>query len=265
MKKVFLLVMLCALALTAKAQQTVIGTPYASQSVPYNTWTNITFPTQTANFEIQFDAVPSVSASDYVMALSATAAEAYPNTAVPVRFYTDGSVGAMNATAYSSVTATTYTGGAKVHWTLAVNLTAKTYNAYIGTVTRTTIAANYAFRTGATATSLGYLTIYQDPTGPSATNTISNVTVLTYPGAAVKHQVSMSWNASTGATGYNALRSTTSGGPYTALNTTPIKTTTYEDTTVTSGATYYYVVNAVAGSSKPSANSNQASVVIPSP
>ncbi|HME34326.1 MAG TPA: glycoside hydrolase family 44 protein [Candidatus Sulfotelmatobacter sp.] len=69
-------------------------------------------------------------------------------------------------------------------------------------------------------------------------------------------QVSLTWNASTGATSYNVGRATTSGGPYTTIS--PPTTTNYTDTTVTNGTTYYYVVAAV-NSAGTSANSSQVS------
>jgi fibronectin type 3 domain-containing protein len=69
-------------------------------------------------------------------------------------------------------------------------------------------------------------------------------------------QVSLSWNASTGATSYNVKRATTSGGPYTTI--APPATASFTDTTVTNGTTYFYVVSAV-NSAGESANSNQVS------
>ncbi len=56
-------------------------------------------------------------------------------------------------------------------------------------------------------------------------------------------QVSLTWAAATGATGYGVHRSTTSGGPYTTLKTN-IVGTSYTDSAVTNGTTYYYVVTA---------------------
>jgi hypothetical protein len=56
-------------------------------------------------------------------------------------------------------------------------------------------------------------------------------------------QVSLTWTASAGATSYNVLRSTTSGGPYTQISSPT--TTSYNDTGLTSGTAYYYVVTAV--------------------
>ena len=75
-------------------------------------------------------------------------------------------------------------------------------------------------------------------------------------------QVSLSWAASTGATSYSVKRSSTTGGPYTpvAMPTT----TSYTDTGLTNGTTYYYVVAAV-NSAGTSANSNQASATPTAP
>jgi len=56
-------------------------------------------------------------------------------------------------------------------------------------------------------------------------------------------QVSLSWSASSGATGYNVYDSTTSGGPYTKVGTT--SNTSYTVTGLTNGVTYYFVVTAV--------------------
>lgn len=56
-------------------------------------------------------------------------------------------------------------------------------------------------------------------------------------------QVSLTWTASTGATSYHVKRGTTNGGPYTQIAAPT--TTSFTDTTVTNGTTYYYVVTAV--------------------
>jgi fibronectin type 3 domain-containing protein len=75
-------------------------------------------------------------------------------------------------------------------------------------------------------------------------------------------QVSLAWTASTGATSYNVKRAATNGGPYTTV-ASPAGTS-YTDTTVTNGTTYYYVVTAV-NTSGESANSNQASATPSTP
>jgi hypothetical protein len=71
-------------------------------------------------------------------------------------------------------------------------------------------------------------------------------------------QVTLSWDAVTGVTGYNVKRSITAGGPYTTIATN-VTGTSYVDNTVANGTTYYYVVTAVDSSGTESANSNEAS------
>ncbi len=56
-------------------------------------------------------------------------------------------------------------------------------------------------------------------------------------------QVTLTWTAVFGTTNYNVKRSPSSGGPYTIIATTT--GTTYTDTNVINGTTYYYVVSAV--------------------
>jgi len=58
--------------------------------------------------------------------------------------------------------------------------------------------------------------------------------------------VSLCWNAVSGATGYTVERSTTSGGPYTTIRT-GLSITSYNDNPVANGTPYYYVVYATVG------------------
>ena len=76
-------------------------------------------------------------------------------------------------------------------------------------------------------------------------------------------QVSLSWNASTGASSYNVKRSTTSGGPYTTI-ATGVTSTSFTNTGLTNGTTYFFVVSAV-NSAGESGNSNQASATPTAP
>jgi fibronectin type 3 domain-containing protein len=55
-------------------------------------------------------------------------------------------------------------------------------------------------------------------------------------------EVTLTWPSSTGASGYNVLRGTTTGGPYTQIGTST--SVVYTDSTVTNGTAYYYVVQA---------------------
>jgi fibronectin type 3 domain-containing protein len=70
-------------------------------------------------------------------------------------------------------------------------------------------------------------------------------------------QAALTWNASTGATSYNVLRSTVSGSGYASV-ATGITTTSYTNTGLTNGTTYYFVVTAT-NSNGTSGNSAQAS------
>jgi fibronectin type 3 domain-containing protein len=66
-------------------------------------------------------------------------------------------------------------------------------------------------------------------------------------------QVSLTWSASNGATGYHVKRGTSSGGPYTQIGVP--SSTVYTDSGLTNGTTYYYAVSALnsAGESSDSA------------
>jgi Abnormal spindle-like microcephaly-assoc'd, ASPM-SPD-2-Hydin len=83
--------------------------------------------------------------------------------------------------------------------------------------------------------------------------------------AAIQHRVDLSWLASSSAvSGYNVYRGTLSGGPYAKVDSMQ-PTTSYADSTVQSGATYYYVVTSVGTDSVESPYSNQVTAIVPSP
>jgi fibronectin type 3 domain-containing protein len=58
-------------------------------------------------------------------------------------------------------------------------------------------------------------------------------------------------------------RSTVSGSGYTKLNSSLVSGTNYDDTSVQSGTTYFYVTTSVDSGGDESADSNQASATIP--
>ena len=80
---------------------------------------------------------------------------------------------------------------------------------------------------------------------------------------AVLHDVTLSWNPSASATGYNVYRGTVSGGPYSKLNGSIDDNASYSDTTVQTAKTYYYVVTGVDPQGKESGYSNQVTAVVP--
>ncbi len=74
----------------------------------------------------------------------------------------------------------------------------------------------------------------------------------------------LAWNPSTSTVvGYNVYTSSISGGPYTRLTSSPVATTSYSDTVIQPGETYYFVVTAVNSSGIESAYSNEISATIP--
>jgi hypothetical protein len=98
----------------------------------------------------------------------------------------------------------------------------------------------------------------------NATNSPATVTLSGTGAQPVSHSVTLSWSASSSSvTGYNVYRSTVSGGPYTKLNSSLIATTSYTDTAVVAGQTYYYVVTSVDSSNMESAYSNEVSALVP--
>ena len=83
-------------------------------------------------------------------------------------------------------------------------------------------------------------------------------------GTGIQHLAILSWTASTSVvTGYNIYRGTTSGGSYSRLNSSPNTSTTFTDSSVNSGQTYYYVTTSVNSSNVESVFSNQVTAVIP--
>jgi fibronectin type 3 domain-containing protein len=65
--------------------------------------------------------------------------------------------------------------------------------------------------------------------------------------------------------GYNVYRSTIQGSGYSQINTVLNATTTYSDSQVSAGATYFYVATAVDGSGTESTYSNEVRVTVPTP
>ncbi len=92
------------------------------------------------------------------------------------------------------------------------------------------------------------------PTGVTATMDCGLLTV--------GKGVIVSWDAVVDAGGYEVLRSTTSGGPYTTVATVGAGTTSHKDTSVANSTTYHYVVRTTAGTWS-SADSAEVSIRTP--
>jgi fibronectin type 3 domain-containing protein len=96
------------------------------------------------------------------------------------------------------------------------------------------------------------------PTAQTATQSLSLSIAVTYSAV-------LSWTASTSTdvTGYNVYRSTVSGGSYTKVNSSLVAGSTFRDSSVVSGHTYYYVITSVDASGVESQYSNEVQAVIP--
>ncbi len=91
---------------------------------------------------------------------------------------------------------------------------------------------------GTASATAGFISNAKD----SPTSTALNGTGLTQS----SYSADLSWEAGTeDIVGYNLYRGTTHGGPYSAINSALLAQTTYTDSTVASGNTYYYVATEV--------------------
>jgi cellulose 1,4-beta-cellobiosidase len=75
--------------------------------------------------------------------------------------------------------------------------------------------------------------------------------------------VNLSWSASSNATSYSVKRASVSGGPYATI-ASGLAGTSYSDTAVSNGSTYYYVVSA-SNANGEGANSTQSSATPTAP
>jgi hypothetical protein len=138
----------------------------------------------------------------------------------------------------------------------------------VGATTTTNSAGNYTF----SGLPNGNYTVLPVDAGFAYTPTTQTVTIngandtgVNFTAAAGQaHTVALTWNASTSTvSGYNIYRSTVSGSGYAKLNSSLISGLAYADTTVLAGTTYFYVATAVDSSGDESADSNQATAVVP--
>jgi hypothetical protein len=205
--------------------------------------------------------VSNASDATLAMALSGTAVAAGQFAVSPSSF----AFGSVTVGASKSLTATlTATGGAV---TVTSAATSSTEFALSGPSLPLTI--------GSGGTASFTLTFTPQASG-SATANLSFTTAgssssftaaLTGSGTApVQHTVNLFWDASSSSlTGYNVYRGEQSGGPYTKINTTPVAGTTYTDSSVQAGQTYYYVTTSVGTDGMESGYSNQGTAVVPTP
>jgi P pilus assembly chaperone PapD len=98
----------------------------------------------------------------------------------------------------------------------------------------------------------------------NATNSPLVISLAGSGAAPVSHSVTLNWTPSSSSfAGFDVYRGSLSGGPYTKVNGALISTTSYSDTSVTSGQTYYYVATEVDSTGAESPYSGEASATVP--
>jgi fibronectin type 3 domain-containing protein len=168
----------------------------------------------------------------------------------------------------TSVTASVYNGAVQLSWNVSSGATG--YNVKRSAVSGgsyTTLASNvssnnYTDSSVTAGSTYYYVIVAVNSDGPSPDSVEVSITVpalapTNISATGSSGSATVSWTASTGATGYNVKRSTVSGGPYSTIASS-VTAVTYTDTPLTNGITYYYVISALTGSSE-SANSAQVS------
>jgi hypothetical protein len=104
----------------------------------------------------------------------------------------------------------------------------------------------------------GSISIVSNASGSPATVSLQGTGV-------IQHSAGLTWNATVSTvSGYRVYRSTVSGGAYAMISSSSlVASLSYTDSTVQSGATYYYVTTAVDAAGNESIFSNEVKAVIP--
>ena len=124
-----------------------------------------------------------------------------------------------------------------------------------------TATLTVTFTPAGTGTQSGSITVASNSQTPSITVALQATGV-----PSGNHLAALSWNSvGSPAVGYFIYRGTTSGGPYARMNSAADANTTYTDSAVVAGQSYYYVVTAVDSNSVESSYSNEVSATIPTP
>ena len=134
-----------------------------------------------------------------------------------------------------------------------------------GSASGLTVSPNQSATVNATFTPFtigsytGSLTILSNAQNSPATVALSGAGV-----ASSAHSVALSWiPSSSSVAGYNVYVSSSSAGPYSLLNSSPVPTTSYVDTNVQAGDTYYFRVTSVSTSYQESVPTASVQATVP--
>lgn len=126
-----------------------------------------------------------------------------------------------------------------------------------------TIAAGQSLSFGVAFTPQGSGTVSGSLSFSSTASDSQLKESLTGVGTVTPYSVSLSWNQSSGAMGYNVYRSASKSGSYSKLNPALDSNTAYSDSSVVSGSTYYYAATTVNSSGTESGLSTPVQVAVP--
>jgi hypothetical protein len=110
------------------------------------------------------------------------------------------------------------------------------------------VSYNVAFKPTASATVSGSLSFTSNAASSPTVESLTGVGT-----ASSQYSVGLSWNASSDVVGYNVYRSTSSNGAFAKINSSLDANTTYTDSTVAAGQTYYYEATSVNSAGQESA------------
>nr|MDP9147271.1 choice-of-anchor D domain-containing protein [Acidobacteriota bacterium] len=112
-------------------------------------WANKSLPqTGTGTIHVSFDATPSSSADNSADGVSLGAVTWYSGLAAYIRFNPSGTIDVRNGSVFTAANNVPYSGGTTYHFSMDVNISTHTYNAYVMIgLSRITLGSNAAFRT----------------------------------------------------------------------------------------------------------------------
>jgi hypothetical protein len=134
-------------------------------------WLNNSFASQANTFTAEWDATPSATNIDAVVALSNGAQTSFAGFACLVRFNVAGMIDARDGGIYHAANTILYAANTTYHFRVAVNVPSHTYSVYVTPTggSEQTVGLNYAFRTEQqTVTSLNNYGLIVDSAAGSA-------------------------------------------------------------------------------------------------
>jgi hypothetical protein len=126
------------------------------------------------------------------------------------------------------------------------------------------VSFTVTFAPQAAGSASGSVSFASNATNSPARVTLSGAGTQTQTGG--DHSVVLSWQPSSSTViGYNIYRATKTGGPYGKMNAVPEASTSFTDSSVLDGATYFYVATAVSSDAAESEYSGEVSATVPNP